>query len=325
MDWTAYWNEILRTFDANPPDRGDWGVRESAFFAVDRVFQDPHVTGSGGELDLAAPEGILERVFEGRLARALARLRERPPRGAARVTQIYNAGFLLESGGVRVGVDLKYPSRNDPWSFGWDADPRLEDELAAAVDVLLLSHHHSDHADEDIWRRVLARGVPVVSPLTLPHGGERHIRLGADRSFDLDGLAVTAFRSPHVYDPDGTILHFAYELAFPGGFRAYLAGDLDHTRAAPRGGAEIDLLALKAGGVSPDYDDQNPDDLGDDEDAFRLGVEAFDPGVVLCAHVGELGHPVGGGRERFATALACARAVACPAAVLFWGESLEID
>ena len=113
-------------------------------------------------------------------------------------------------------------------------------------------------------------------------------------------------------------------MTFPGGFRLYHGGDLDHTRAAPRSGAPIDLLALKAGGISPDYDDENPDDLGGDEDAFRLGVEAFDPAAVLCAHVGELGHPVGGGRERFATALSCARAVDRPCAVLFWGETMRL-
>lgn len=324
MDWIAYWNEILRTFDENPPERGDWSLRESAFYAIDRVFQDPHVTGSGGELDLAAPEGILERVFEERLARALARLRSPLPPSGVRVTQVYNAGFLVEAGGVRAGFDLKYPSRNDPWSFGWDADPALEEALAASVDVLFLTHGHSDHADEDIWRRALSRGVPVVSPATLPLASGHQVLLGADTSFDVEGIRVHAFRSPHVYDPDDTILHFTYEAEFPGGFRLYHGGDLDHTRAAPRTGERIDLLALKAGGVSPDYDDENPDDLGGDEDAFRLGVEAFDPALVLCAHVGELGHPVGGGRERFATAFSCARSVDRPAAVLFWGETLTL-
>ena len=196
MDWDDYWGQILAALDGNPPEDGDWAMRESAFFAIDRVFQDPHVTGSGGELDLAAPDGVLERVFESRLERALLRLGALDPARGVTVTQVYNAGYIVAAGGLRVGFDVKYPSRNDPWAFGWDADPALEDALAGACDLLFVTHDHSDHADEDIWGRVLARGRHVVSPATLRSSGGRHIRLDGDAGFDLEGLAVRAFRTP---------------------------------------------------------------------------------------------------------------------------------
>lgn len=330
MNWDDYFAQIERAFDTYPPESGRWEHREAAFLALDRVFQDPELTGPGGALDLAADEGPIERLFERRLRRGVMHLLTPGADEGIFVIPFYNMGYIVSVNGFRVGFDLKYPSRNDPYSFGWDAEPDLEAALAGAVDALFISHAHADHADADIYGRVLEAGRPLVTPDTIAGAGPTHVRLTDTVEFQLDvpaaarDLRVRAHRSPHVYDSDDGIAHFCFEVTFPGGFTLYHGGDLDYIRATPWSGTFLDLLVLKAGGVSPEYDDANPDDRGDDEDAFRAGADSFRSGHILTGHIAELGHPVGGGRERFGTALACARAAAAPAAVLFWGERWRI-
>jgi L-ascorbate metabolism protein UlaG (beta-lactamase superfamily) len=331
--------------------------RRLAIQELDAILQNTANTQAGGAHDIGSPgrpsNGLIEKYFMTQLGSAINEIISPLPAGQfLRLWLIYNAGVIIKTASLTIGIDVVIPVRPGWWSI----DPHLIEDLAGALDILFISHSldqtkpddpfaHGDHYDQRLVRAMLRHGKRVVMNSALRDlgvSGFYKLELSADeeralfwvetgRSYTIGALTFWAFTGQHVYKAyiDHTP-HLAYQIRLPEGPILYHSGDLDYTlpsenygiQLAP--GVPIDILCMKLGGISPSYDDQNPASKGDDLAAFQLGLAKISPppALVIPCHLAELGHPVGGGRESYTLGLRLEDELPT-ARLLLWGESCE--
>jgi L-ascorbate metabolism protein UlaG (beta-lactamase superfamily) len=214
---------------------------------------------------------------------------------AARVTYVGHATVLVEMDGVRLLTDPVLRRRVGPLRrHGASPDPRL----TGAVDAVLISHLHHDHADVPSLRR-LSRTVPV---LAAPGSGDFLDRLGFSDvrelapgdSATIGGVRVAATEANH---PAGgrrferASRAVGFELA--GRRRVYFAGDTDLFEGMERiGGGKLDLALLPIWGWGTSIGAGHLDP----ERAARAAA-LLSPRIVVPIHWGTL-YPLGLARLR---------------------------
>jgi L-ascorbate metabolism protein UlaG (beta-lactamase superfamily) len=112
--------------------------------------------------------------------------------GDAQMTWIGHASFLLTLGGLRVLVDPVFSERLGPHARLTPPGIPLRD--MPSVDVVLLTHNHRDHFDEESLRR-LGKAPCYVAPLG---NGALLRRFGAERVVELDWWQSIAIGSIEV-------------------------------------------------------------------------------------------------------------------------------
>lgn len=292
---------IAETLEHEPPLRGDPAARARAARAFDDLALYP-----------VAPYAHAIRLwYKDRLAAAAKRLLRREGKA---VTQCYGHGIVWTENGVNLGIDVV--SARSVYDLYWGVPPEILDDLAAAIDVLLVSHVHPDHLDVPLARRVLEHGGEVWAcdevADRLPRGARG---LAAGARTEARGFRVLAHEGLHVYDAGlGTPLRY-FEVVTPGGTRLLHTTDHDYT-AGLRHEERPDVLVAKGGGVNPTVDGVS---------ALRSLARHLRPRLLLPGHMNELGHPVKGGREPYAVALDALRDHDGAWAVMFWGETAWLD
>lgn len=145
-----------------------------------------------------------------------------------KLTWLGHATFLVESGGQRVLID--------PWIFGNPACPERFRTLDA-VDTVLVTHAHFDHASEVPKVAKLTKARRVVACFETgtwlkSKGVEGVVDMNKGGTIDCGGVRVTMTSADHscgITDDDGSILYggaaAGYVLEIPGGPRVYHAGD----------------------------------------------------------------------------------------------------
>lgn len=290
--------ELLRNaaadLEKSPPSEGVTPLRRDALARIDDLFSLPTAS-------YALP---VRDLFRDRLA-ALAET------DADGIYHLYNHGFLFARNGFGLGIDLV--STRTVWSLYWDVPLQLVESLARRVQCLVVSHSHPDHYDHLLARLVLDRGGRVLVPSEVAGRfakGATGVR--ADETVEAGPWKVRMPAGRHVYDDLGGLVVRLVELETEGGLRILHTTDHDYTRGVPAR-TKPSLLIPKSGGVSPALEDRL---------ALRQLIRHLEPGYVLPGHIRELGHPVNGGREPYATALEAISALEVPWTILFWGERL---
>jgi len=146
----------------------------------------------------------------------------------ARLTWFGHATWLLETpGGKRVLID--------PWFTGNPKVPEGTDP--GPVDLMLLSHGHSDHTADVIRLAAEKKPRAIVGMLELmdyfeAKGVENGVGMNKGGSTEAEGLRVTmtdAHHSSSIGEADGAIVYTGEPAGFvvtlENGFRIYFAGD----------------------------------------------------------------------------------------------------
>lgn len=106
-------------------------------------------------------------------------------KGELEVFKIYNMGFLLRTENHTVLVDLR-----------WDGAAEEADMIASRIDLLLLTHPHSDHYSSSILEAVAKAGKPMILPSdVLPgyEGSNKHVINEITDSKDFNGIRINIF------------------------------------------------------------------------------------------------------------------------------------
>ncbi len=339
---------LVRQLTEHPPSTTPDPQRLAALEALDHILMDGRATSQYGAFDVGGKNrspaaNPIKEVYEQQMFKALQDITTTRITSGVRVWQLYNMGYVVKTPKVTIGFDVVRGLRWHDW--GWDVRSELVEGLAHCLDLLLVSHYvdnyhnhpaetwrHVDHYDEAIAELMLSGGKPVF----IPTGHEawfdhdpRFTYAGHHQSYDVRGLHITSYGGRHLYqDNPFDTPQMLYEVITSEGKKLFFTGDFDYTSGESFPYKDdIDILVLHTGGISPLYDDHNPHDLGDDDDAFMLGLQRFKTKFVVAGHLAELSHPPGGGRESYQMAADIFRQLLHQGrgrfVVMFWGEQFH--
>lgn len=130
-----------------------------------------------------------------------------------KITWLGHSAFLIEAGGKRI--------LTDPWITNPSAHEAFtKPEALGRLDVILLSHGHSDHVG-DTLAIARATGAPVVCLFEvgqwLESKGLKNIRdMGIGGTQDIDGVRVTMTQAVHSgsYMDNGTLVYLGGAAGF---------------------------------------------------------------------------------------------------------------
>jgi L-ascorbate metabolism protein UlaG (beta-lactamase superfamily) len=158
-----------------------------------------------------------------------------------KITKYPQSCLLLEKDGKRLLID--------PGQFVAET---FSAEQLGAVDAVLITHEHQDHADPELIAAVVgASGIPVVGN----HGtknalGEVVTQVVQDgETFEVPGFAVRAHELPHMLMPDGS--------AGPQNTGYIIDGTFFH----PGDGLEVSGVSVETTGVAVAGPDASPKDV----------------------------------------------------------------
>jgi glyoxylase-like metal-dependent hydrolase (beta-lactamase superfamily II) len=265
----------------------------------------------------SAPQRQSVRTFlRRRMGAALLQMEQGDATGApTRVWKLYNAGFVVRSGGVTVGFDL-IPGVPD--SVCVMSEEQLA-RLVAQVDVLFISHWHPDHANRQMAEFFLKAGKPVIVPPGL--WSDQPIAKNLtypDRSPNRTFPVTVNHRSISVVaypGHQGTVLNNVYFVRFPNGFGALHTGDQDlpSGQGGDRGWLEnignqhhVNILLVDSWYAN-----------------LSALIASVSPDVVIPGHENELRHEVPH-REGYDQTYERLFHSSRPFVVMAWGESLRL-
>ena len=173
---------------------------------------------------------LVEEPFAGPLGDRLAG----PPAAGFRLYWLGQAGFVIEAGGLRMAIDpylsdtLAAKYANTPYSHRRLSPPPATPDELGALDLVLCTHHHTDHMDPGTLAP-LARRLPAlrfVVPAASTAIARERAGVGDGRLLPLDageslepfpGLRVTALPAAHETierDESGRCRFLGYAIAF---------------------------------------------------------------------------------------------------------------
>ncbi len=334
---------------AYPPRPYFTAERLKIFKEIDRILLDGALTSKGGEFDIGdenrhVKDNPIRDLYVNQMFKAIKEIETCTVKTGIVIWQLYNMGYIVKTPTATLGFDVVRGLQKYNW--GWEIPDAIPRELVRCMDVLFVTHYvdhyhkhsttwwHTDHCDRKIISLMQEAGKDVL----LPSGNEDYFKnqenivfVGDNHHIELPGMRISAFIGPHVYQDNSAETPLrVYKVVTGEGKKIFFTGDFDYiTKSAVPDQTDLDVLFLRCGGVSPLYDDQNPYDLGDDEDAFFLGTQKFHAKFVVAGHLGELSHPPGGGRESYVTAYKIFTEFADKARInqliMFWGEKYHCE
>ena len=143
----------------------DWWVRKAVADAFDFLFT-PHPELLYHPLLDPNVAPFVSTVHKARYWRAIDTIRNQPAPapGAARVTQFYSSGHVVETTTMKYSVDLcEGPFAITPMTpFANPIDPAMVTDIVDKLDIAFFTHLHADHLSWYVLQEMAVRGKYVV-------------------------------------------------------------------------------------------------------------------------------------------------------------------
>lgn len=283
----------------NRPGTGNPWIRDMCATFLDDYLQQPHANRSS----------TIRDFFIRRVQTALDEIEREPVRRGVRVWHIYNHGYVFKTPKICFGVDVV--TTRHIWNVAWDIPEEIPYRLAGAMDILFVSHDHSDHADHNLIARMLGLKKTVVVPEALQDHFPRGIlKVEPGIRKTVQGQVLISRPGVHVYDNGRNIHCVTFEIVTDSGVRIYHTGDHDYAENL-NWQAPPDILIPKFDGVTPKYPNQKVLEI-----LFGYG----EAGLVIPGHINELAHYPLGGRTSLRDAINQFQKCTVPYQILLWGE-----
>lgn len=313
----------LLVLDSTTPTFSASQARRDAFLQIGD-FLDKTLR-PGAVFDLKTSPNPVWGEIEARLLKALDGIEAEPSDAPPTAWQLYNDGVVLTVDGLVLGLDI-LPM---PRGFGWAEPEGLTGRLADLLDVLFITHRHSDHYDKALVRACLERGKPVILPASLAADwADFKTVVPADdgQNLRVAGLDVTARRGFHVWRATMEEVPLVYyEVVCPGGFTFMFIGDLDYSKRIEKTpGREIDLFFIPWRHPNETYEPGHAAQTGVTFDAVQSALDKIQPRALLYEHLAELEHIYDGFAPSYDIALDLKARVTVPSELLFWGEHIRL-
>ncbi len=286
-------SQIQTTLLAQPPNGGDPVVRRETILALDTILKS----------DTASSSTVVKGFLISMLQKVMNELPDPVPAGGVRIWQMYNDGYLVKTSSMVFAFDLSAVS----WGVVYPPS------LASQIDVLLVSHMHSDHYDGTTVNRVIAAGGEVIVPIEDDSVGT--IAMAPGDTLTVRGLRVVAYEGLH------SIPVRIFEVVTPDGHTFVHTGDNQTPENLPTIDG-VDVLMLNAWvKVSPD---------ASPVEGMTSAIQTIVPRVTIPGHVHEMAHAYDpsnpASRAPYEWPLAVdTTAIPGSMCTMAWGELYELD
>ena len=244
-------SEIKEIFMLNPPQYGNTGLREACFGSLDDIIIGTYPPMASG----------IKPFYVSMVHKALMEIQTEQVTEGATVWQIYNHGFIVKTPTRTIAFDFK-----NYYYFKEIID------LADYLDVLFISHEHSDHYDVTLVNNMKNLGKPVVGP---SEWSVPTIGMDAGESQEIAGLQVTAHYGLH------NVPVRQFEVVTPEGLKFLHTGDNQTSETLPEV-TGIDIMMLDAW--------INESGATSWIEGVRIAVNKMKPQVTLAGHIMALSH-----------------------------------
>lgn len=293
-EYSPMFDELAAWLDARPPVLENQDEREAKLKLIDEALLFPEA-----KLMPCAADFLRRRMET-----FIADFEASAVVSGVVIWKLYNHTAIIQTPEATIAIDLIQGP-------GIMRTPRdIIERIVARTDILLVTHHHGDHIDWDVWDMFLDAGKKVVAPEPARKEYRRRNELTVIRQgkIDLPGVLVTVFPSYQKKD-----LCSAYLIKTKDGVSVMHIGDENnimrlgsewYRKIKPP--MEIDVLM-------PNIWCPNLKPL----------LDYIKPALVLSSHEHEVGHPVEG-RRPYSYVYRVLRAVGLPYAVPAWGERVSV-
>ncbi len=288
----------------SPPGSGNPWIRDMCTSFLDDYLQQPNVNRSS----------TIRNFFVKRVSQALDEIRETRVTQGVQIWHIYNHGYIFKTPTLCFGVDVV--TARHIWNLAWDIPEDIPYQLAGLLDLLIVTHNHSDHSDPELIAHMIDLKKVVIVTATGLAGfmpGVAPIEDDSPRAFR--GQMIHARRGDHVYDQGRNVRCVTYEIVTDSGVRIYHTGDHDYAERLVWS-RPPDILIPKFDGVSPKYPNEKVLEI-----LFKYG----DAGLIIPGHINELAHYPLGGRTSLRDAARQFQSCRVPYQILLWGESYRFS
>ena len=290
-----------------PPSTGVSPERLTALTMLDQVLHD----------ESAARRPTVQHFFHAQIRVALDEMKTTRVKRGAVIWKLYDHAFVLRTSTVTLAFDLTRAGSAGVEAF--TIAPEMMRELVGQCDILLVSHLHKDHADEDVARRFLEQGKPVVAPPGVWadqafYEKVTHLRRepGVIQSLPVQqgraNLKVVVFPGHQRIVENNVVL-----VTTPEGLSICHTGDQNETRDY----SWIDQL-----GASREIDVLMPNCWSPDLARMIRGAK---PHLVVPGHENELGHELLHREPYWLTVDRLAAAAPVNAVIMTWGEQFHYE
>lgn len=245
---------IMNNLLSNPPNTGDPLVRKQNILAFDSILIQDSARTANSILNLYA--FMMEKVK--------TELESKVYEGAA-IWMMYNDGFIVKTPEIVFAFDVVQ---------GYSAwQTKLPSELIDQIQILFISHEHSDHADPFVINKVITNGGYVVVPSEVSNLG--NISMAVNDSCTLEGLRIKAYYGLH------NVPSRIYEIICPSGLKLLHTGDNQTSITLPEI-ENLDVLLLNAW---VNESGSQPASVG-----MCNSVNKLSPRIMIPGHIQELSH-----------------------------------
>jgi L-ascorbate metabolism protein UlaG (beta-lactamase superfamily) len=301
--------------------------RVNAFMQMGHFFEQTIRPGQLYDLAERMPNPVWEVVY-GCLRRALHGVDAVELRGdEVLLWQLYNAGFIVQAGDVKIGADVVPVLR----TYGWKDEDGLTRRVAGLIDMLLITHHHPDHYDRELVKHCLQLGKPVLAPRTVGRewGDDPNMYVFEEGGrIELCDVEIVARTGIHVWrEGEEDVPSLYYEVCDRLGFCMMITGDVDYTKRFEKTpGRRLDVLFLTWRNPNGRYEaGDGREVVGTTRDAVEVALARIEPSMLVLEHYGELEHIHKGWAASYDMAAALKRELKVPVEWLFWGERMRLN
>jgi hypothetical protein len=281
--------EIRENLLMHRPQTGDPEIRKNSICSIDELVLYSNI-----------PHYEIHKFYRLMQEKAMIEIRNEQVEEGATVWQIYNHGFIVKTPTVLLGFDL----------YDYYGSANLE-KLADILDVMFISHNHTDHLCPELEQAMLNRNKPVIRNVN-PAVTHASTTINLGDSVNVLNLIVTQHAGLH------SIAIQMFEVITPEGIKIFHTGDNQTSETIPFI-EDVDILLLNAWVNESGYTSSIT--------GSRNAINKVKPIVTLPGHILELGHVISGSYTVTYSDAFIVNDIdlGCEYHVLAWGERYHSD
>jgi hypothetical protein len=283
-------SEIRENLLMNRPQTGDLEIRKQSFACIDEL-----VTGS-----YSKQQDEIYKFYRLMLEKAMIEINNEKVESGATVWQIYNHGFIVKTPSVLLAFDL----------YDYYGCAHLK-ELAGLLDVMFITHNHTDHLSPELEQEMVKLNKPVIRSVnsSVTHASTT---INVGDSINEVKLLVTQHTGLH------SIAIQMFEVVTPEGIKIFHTGDNQTSETLPVVN-NVDILLLNAW--------VNESGWTSSIEGSRNAINKIKPKVTLPGHILEIGHVLSAGYVVTYSEVFMVNEIdlGCEYYVLMWGERYHFD